>query len=122
MYKRLGVEVVNRLAQNGGLINKRIRKKFPAFRMVRANRVSIHKRIRDTYVYEKFHFLLFVFFTLSVVYALGKGYWGWAAVLTITNLVYNVYPNLLQQYIRLKLRAHVGRQRAVDIAPFAKEG
>lgn len=120
VYKRLGVEVVNRLAQNGGLINKRIRKKFPAYRTVTANRASIHKRIRETYVYEKFHFLLFVFFFLSMVYALGKGHWGWAAVLGVTNLVYNVYPNLLQQYIRLKLKAHAGVRRGK--ASLTKEG
>lgn len=82
----------------------------------------MHKRIRDTYVYEKFHFLLFVFFTLSMVYALAKGYWGWAAVLGVTNLLYNVYPNLLQQYIRLKLKAHAGKPEGAGIAPVAKGG
>lgn len=120
VYKKLGVEVVNRLAQNGGLVNRRIRKKFPAYRAVTANRASVHKRIRDTYVYEKFHFLLFVFFTLSMVYALGKGHWGWAPVLGVTNLVYNVYPNLLQQYIRLKLKANAGVRRGAGRASLTK--
>lgn len=94
----------------GGLINRHIRKKFPGYRTVTPHRASVHKRIQHTYVYEKFHFLLFVFFFLSMVYALGKGYYGWAAVLGLTNGVYNVYPNLLQQYVRIKLKAYARTQ------------
>lgn len=120
VYKKLGVEVVNRLAQNGGLVNRLVRKKFPAYRAVTPHGASVHKRIQHTYVYEKFHFLLFVFFTLSMLYALGRGYIGWAAVLLVTNLVYNVYPNLLQQYIRLKLRTLARKQRESGVAPRPK--
>jgi hypothetical protein len=120
VYKRLGVEMVNRLAQNGELVNRQVRKKFPGYQAVTPQHASVHKRIQQTYVYEKFHFLLFVFFTLSMLYALGKEYFGWAAVLLVTNLFYNVYPNLLQQYIRLKLKAYARKHRVGGAAHLPK--
>jgi hypothetical protein len=46
---------------------------------------------------------MFVFFILITVYALIKNHFLWAMIISASNLVYNVYPNLLQQYVRLKL-------------------
>src|SRR6185369_3887693 len=34
IYKRLGVGFVNKLAQNGTIINRMVRKKFPGFKMI----------------------------------------------------------------------------------------
>ncbi len=33
------------------------------------------------------------------------GFVFWALVLFLNNLVFNIYPNLLQQYNRLRLKA-----------------
>lgn len=103
-YKKLGVGVVNKFSQNGDIINRMIRKRFPDYRVIRHNKSSINKLVQQTYVFEKFHFFMFLFFTFTTVYAISKNYFGWAAVITLTNLLYNIYPNLLQQYIRLKLK------------------
>jgi hypothetical protein len=106
MYKRLGVGFVNKLAQNGVIVNRLVRKKFPGYKMILYQRSSINKLLQQTYIFEKFHFVMFVFFVLITLYALGKSHFWWAIIIAITNLFYNVYPNLLQQYIRLKLRLH----------------
>lgn len=102
-YKKLGVSVVNQLAHNGGLINRLVRKRFPHYKGVRYQAQSMKKLYGETYMHEKFHLIMLVFFGLATLYALGRSYWGWALIITVTNIVYNVYPILLQQYIRLKL-------------------
>lgn len=106
LYRRLGVGIVNKLAQNGTIINKVVSKKFPGYKMIRYQRSSISKLLQQTYMFEKFHFLMFVFFLLVTFYALVKGHLWWVIIITVTNLLYNVYPNLLQQYIRVKLRLY----------------
>jgi hypothetical protein len=106
IYKRLGVGFVNKLAQNGTIINRMVRKKFPAFKMIVHQSSSINKLLQQTYLFEKFHFIMFVFFIFIASYAVVKNHFWWSIIITVTNVLYNVYPNLLQQYIRLKLRLH----------------
>ncbi|MFB9861913.1 glycosyl-4,4'-diaponeurosporenoate acyltransferase CrtO family protein [Rufibacter immobilis] len=103
IYRKLGVHLVNQVTQNGIIINKLIKKRFPAYKSVAFRPSSIHKLIGQTYALEKFHLALFVFYSLTMVYALVHQQFGWAFIILMTNLIYNVYPNLLQQYIRLKL-------------------
>jgi hypothetical protein len=105
VYKRLGVEFIQKFTQNGELINKLIRKKNPDYKIVSANRRSIKKLRNQTYMFEKFHFMMFSIFVFIMIYALVKGFLAWAAIIFFTNLLYNVYPNLLQQYIRMRLAA-----------------
>ena len=52
---------------------------------------------------ERYHlvFLLIGFF--SAVHALRIGWPGWALLLTASNVVFNVYPILLQRYNRLRV-------------------
>jgi len=94
IYKRLGVHIINRL----------IKKKFPEHKAVTNKNSSISQLMAQTYVFEKFHLILFVFFSSVIVYAVDKGHFTWACIILLTNIFYNIYPNLLQQYIRLKLR------------------
>jgi len=74
--------------------------------MIVYQRSSINKLLQQTYMFEKFHFIMFVFFSLITLYAMVNKHFWWAVIISITNLFYNIYPNLLQQYIRLKLRLH----------------
>jgi len=61
-------------------------------------------------MFEKFHFIMFVFFILITIYALVENHFWWAIIISATNLLYNIYPNLLQQYVRLKLMLHKNRK------------
>ena len=106
IYKRVGVGFINKLAQNGTIINQLVRKKFPDYKMIIHQRSSITRLLQQTYMFEKFHFIMFIFFILITSYALLKNHFCWAIIISVTNLLYNIYPNLLQQYIRLKLRLH----------------
>lgn len=100
-YKKTGVTFINKFTQNGDIINKIIRKDYPQYRVVsKRNATSI---ISQSYMFEKFHFMLFSFFILTAVYAIIQKSFGWAVILIITNFIYNIYPLLLQQYIRLRI-------------------
>ncbi len=103
IYKLLRVHQINRIAQNGVIINNLIKRKFPEHKIVTSKHSSIIGLINQTYIFEKFHLILFSFFSLTNVNALMKGYLIWAFIILLSNVAYNIYPNLLQQYIRLKL-------------------
>ena len=108
-YKRIGVKHINKFAQNGTLLNRYLRNKYPDFKPVSTNKSSLKKTYNQTYFFEKFHFTMFIFFTAVTVYALVKSYLLWALILSICNLFYNIYPNLLQQYMRLKIASAIKR-------------
>ena len=110
-YKRIGVKFINKFAQNGELLNQYMRKKYPAFTPVPTNKLSILKYYNQTYFFEKFHFSMFIFFTAITVYALIRYYLLWALIVSVCNLFYNIYPNLLQQYIRLRLLLAIKRSK-----------
>jgi len=106
IYKKLGVHFINRIAQNGEFVNRLIRKRFPDHKVVSFDKKSSNRLVAQTYVFEKFHLMLFIFFTLAAIYAFAHHFSGWAWLFILTNILYNVYPNLLQQYIRVKLRIY----------------
>ncbi len=112
-YKKAGVKYINNFAQNGSLLNKFLRRKYPGFKVVSSSATSTRKQYYQTYFFEKFHFSLFLFFMVITVYAIVQAHYFWVLILVVCNLLYNVYPNLLQQYVRVKLRsAVVGREIA----------
>ena len=104
IYKKIGVGFINKFTQNGELINNFIKRKYPRYKVVSGNKRSIKKLLNQTYMFEKFHFMMFSIFTFIMVYALLKNYRWWAIIIFLNNLVYNIYPNLLQQYIRVRLK------------------
>jgi hypothetical protein len=106
-YKKLGVLWINKVTQNGELINKLINKRYPGYKAVTTKKSSISGLISQTYMFEKFHLVLFLFFTSTIVYSLMDNHIIWACIIIMTNIIYNIYPILLQQYIRLKLRLHL---------------
>jgi len=103
-YKKIGIGFINKFAQNGEFINRLIRKKFPGYKTVLPGKKSVNKLLAQTYMLEKFHSMMFLLFALIMVYALMKNHLWWAVIILITNIIFNMYPNLLQQHIRIKLR------------------
>lgn len=113
-YKKIGVGFINRFTQNGDIINGLLRKKYPGYKVVSPKNISVRKLINQTYVFEKFHFILFLFFVLLTGYAIIKGYFAWATLFFISNIIYNIYPALLQQYIRIRLKVSTERTKAIN--------
>ncbi len=105
-YKKLGVGLALRLSQNGAIINKMIRSQYPHYKALRWDQRSMKGLLGQTYVFEKFHYILFLFFCLVGFTAFSKGLFLWGIALLLINIVYNVYPILLQQFIRTKLATY----------------
>ena len=103
VYERMGVRIVRKFTQDGDWVNRMIRRRFPTYKVFDSY-PSIRRHLRKAYTIEKVHFAFFLFFLYGALYALVKEYFLWAALIMLTNLIFNVYPNLLQQYNRLRLR------------------
>lgn len=110
-YTRIGVKFINTFAQQGTIINGILKRKYPGFKAVAKTKSSITKQYYQTYFFEKFHFSFFLFFMMITIYAAIEKQFFWVIILTICNLFYNIYPNLLQQYIRVKLKSAVSDQK-----------
>lgn len=108
VYRRLGVSVVNGLAQDGALVNAVVRRRYPHYRRVHSRR-SVVALVANSYHMERFHVAALLFFGFASGYAAVQSQWGWAAALTLLNIGYNLYPIWLQQYLRLRLAAAAAR-------------
>jgi len=109
-YRKLGVPVVNHFTQSGTFINRLIRRRYPTYRHV-PTRAATTALVRTSYHQERFHGFLLLFFLSISLYALVRHQVGWALLLTLINVFYNVYPIWLQQYLRVRLG---GRGAAPD--------
>ena len=121
IYKTLGVDHFKRFSTNGDFINKRIRKEYPNHRNV-TNVETAKDKLNETYVIERSHTVLFVFCLLTNVYALWANSIGTAIILFIGNIVFNYYPNLLQQYNRIRYSRVVNMQLNVSLSKDLVDG
>jgi hypothetical protein len=103
VYRKLGVRWANRLAQNGSLINGILRRRYPDLGS-RRTRSTMKNLIATTYQAERFHLALLFFFLFSSLYAVAVGAVAWAALILATNIIYNLYPIWLQQYVRARIK------------------
>ena len=111
-YRKLGVHWVNHFVQHGILINHLLRRRYPEYRRM-LSRTRTAYLLQSTYVQERFHWAVLAFFLLSSLYGITHGYPGWALLITIINVVYNLYPIWLQQYIRVRLNRSRSNLRLV---------
>ncbi|HEY0273724.1 MAG TPA: hypothetical protein VGC22_11105 [Chitinophaga sp.] len=102
-YHRLGVDVVQEYVQHGGMVNRIIRRRYPAYRIV-YDKTTVSRQLAATYMFERFHLGMLLAFGVLLCHAAAMGRWQWALLLLLCNFVYNVYPILLQQYVRLRLK------------------
>jgi hypothetical protein len=102
VYRRLRVPALNHLTQHGTLVNRLLRHRYPQYQYL-SPRANLAKLVRTTYHMERFHWAMLVYFLLTTGYAVALGYWGWAGLLTLLNVGYNLYPIWLQQYLRVRL-------------------
>src|SRR5690606_25933416 len=103
-YRNLGVHLFKRFATNGDIINRQIRRKFPNHRNV-YDLKSAELKLKETYSTEKAHWVIFTFTIATIIYIfLSKESLRIAILLIFSNIIFNLYPNLLQQYNRIRLK------------------
>jgi hypothetical protein len=109
-YERLGARFVQKFVQDGTYINRVMRKNNGVHKVIN-NRTNASKYLRTIAMYERFHFLCFVFFFLTFINSLFTDQYGPAAFIMVTNIIYNIYPILLQQYNKLRILRLLAKAR-----------
>ncbi|MDB5246635.1 MAG: hypothetical protein JWQ40_1029 [Segetibacter sp.] len=118
-YKKIGIGLIQKYTQDGPVIYRLIRKKFPGYKVLDGKK-EMKKQLSKTYFFEKFPAALLLFFLLATWYALVHNQTGWAVIITINNVFYNVYPILLQQYIRLRIYALISRMEISGVNKYRR--
>ena len=105
LYPHLGIRVFRYLAPDGGFVNGRLRRIDPAYRVV-ATRRAVRDHLAAGYTNERVHLALFLIGLCTQVFAWRTGQTIWAAVLTVMNVIFNLYPVFHQRHKRVRaLRA-----------------
>ena len=100
-YRKLGVKKFKKFSTNGDYINQLIKKSYPTYRNL-VNIESIENKFEETYTIERSHTVLFVFCFLTSIHAFMVNSTSLAILIFISNIIFNFYPNLLQQYNRIR--------------------
>lgn len=101
-YTKLGVRRAQDFTQNGALVNRLIRQQKPGYALLSSRR-DVKKLKAQINMYEKYHLAAFVFFFLTMVLAFKDGAPGLGLWVLAANLIYNMYPILIQHYNKLRL-------------------
>lgn len=104
LYERVGVRIFRAFATNGDFINRWARRIDPGYRVVR-DRASARAWLERARESERSHLVALLMGALTAAYAARIGWWGWAAGLTAGNVIFNLYPILLQRYTRCRIQA-----------------
>ncbi|HEY0432796.1 MAG TPA: hypothetical protein VGC95_02915 [Chitinophagaceae bacterium] len=97
-YEKLGVKLVRRVVQNGDLVNS-----SPGHRRTIRSHETARVYLNTIAMYERFHWLCLVFFSLTMIYAICVADVWLALAILVANVVYNFCPLLLQQYNRIRI-------------------
>ena len=106
-YRRLGLQAFRYLAPDGDWVRGRVRRLDPTYRIVRT-RADLRKHIAGTYSNERWHVAFFVAGLFTQAFAIASGLVGWAVLLTLSNIAFNLYPVLHQRYKRARARRTCG--------------
>lgn len=102
LYEKLGVRLAQSMSQNGRFVNALIRRTGHAEHYVVRTRNDLRRYRTQILGYQRFHLACLLFFLLSMVRAMILGAFDFFTGILIMNVVYNVYPLLIQQYNTLR--------------------
>jgi hypothetical protein len=103
VYERIGVKFILWFVQNGRFVNLVKRKSGTQLGLI-TSRKSARTYLSTIAMQERYHYSCLVFFMLSALSASLSGKMGIAFGILFWNILYNVFPILLQQYNRLRIK------------------
>ena len=108
VYEALGIRAFRRIATNGDWINRAARRTDPGYRVLHdANAQQTFATAIESG--ERGHLVFLCIGLATAAYATYIEWHGWAGVLTLGNLVFNVYPVMLLRYNRARLQKAMTR-------------
>ena len=102
LYRAVGVRLFRKVVPNGDWMNRARRRQDRDFRLI-GSKADAAGWLPKTNASEKSHLAFMLLGILSAGYAAYVGWTMWAIVLTVGNVVTNLYPVLLQRYTRARL-------------------
>lgn len=101
-YKRIAVHWFQQMTQQGKYAQLLIKSLSGEGKILfnKNKTVRMNNQIR---AFEAYHWACFAFFLATFSYALTKEAFGYATIVFICNIFYNVIPILIQQYNRVRL-------------------
>lgn len=102
MFEFLGIKFFQAFAQNGRIVNKILRKQNSNFNDSKI-RETARRPESQIVIYEQYYLSCFLFFIISLVYAILKNEILLAILLCAANLIYNIIPLLIQQYNKIRI-------------------
>jgi hypothetical protein len=101
LYEMLGVRMFRVFVPMGDGINRLVRRFQPDYRII--SKQSIADFEKRTVNAETFHLACLLTVMPSAVYSVVLGWWTFALLLTLPNIVLHLYPVLLQRYTRARI-------------------
>lgn len=98
----MGVKFIRKFVQNGQYVSRHLRKGNPDYKVIK-NKATALQYQNTIVMYERFHLICFIFFVFTAAYALLGSQFTLAIIVLSANIIYNIYPILLQQYNRARL-------------------
>jgi len=108
LYRRLGVPLLIKITQDAGWLRRLAGNRETR---TRRDQKSLARIVSDSWMRERFHLGLCVFCVLCSAVALAGAQFAWFFVLTLINVLYNLCPMWLQQYLRLRVARLGDRHR-----------
>lgn len=111
LYPWLGLRAFRYLAPDGGWVNGRLRRIDPTWKVVRDAETRA-RHLAMSVTNERWHLSWFIFGVVAQVVAFSRGDVVWCVLLTILNVVFNLYPVMHQRHVRSRAR----RIRKADVS------
>jgi glycosyl-4,4'-diaponeurosporenoate acyltransferase len=125
LYKRLGVLLIKRYVPTGGdLVMQRLRRHHPERRWVSPNLQSLCRYERRTRLNESMHVIgsSGVVALAAIKFASGSLTTAGLTAAIALNLIFGLWPIILQRYNRLRLYRAIERARACRISRGTTDG
>ena len=106
-YPALGLRWFRAVAPDGDWINRRLRRLDPSYRVVRDRRTRA-EHVAGSVVSERWHTSWLLLGLVTAGSAAATHQYGWAVVVTLFNVLFNLYPVMHQRYKRARLRLPAG--------------
>ena len=97
VYRRLGVKFIRKFAQDGNFQP--------------SHGIGVKKYLQKIQMFERYHFCCLIFFQASSVYACYNEQYALSFSIFAANIIYNVYPILLQQYNKIRILKFLRQHR-----------
>ncbi|MBE9464276.1 hypothetical protein ACFP1I_06220 [Dyadobacter subterraneus] len=101
-YEKLGARWIRKFVQNGDLVNLLTKNQEVSTRSI-TDKNDVAKYLKTISMYEKYHFICFIFFSLSGIFAVFQQSFFYFILILASNILYNVGPVILQQYNRARI-------------------